>query len=82
MISIAVIHHMSTRERRIQAIRVRCSYFPLLHAYKAQELFRLLRHGGTMLITVWAFEQVRYKNEFNVIMKNITRKTRHIPSRM
>jgi len=42
VISIAVIHHLSTEERRLKAI---------------QELFRILRIGGRLLVTVWALEQ-------------------------
>ncbi|KAK2847126.1 hypothetical protein Q5P01_010125 [Channa striata] len=41
-ISIAVIHHFSTQERRLAALR---------------ELVRLLKPGGRALIYVWAFEQ-------------------------
>ncbi|XP_054456783.1 alkylated DNA repair protein alkB homolog 8 [Anoplopoma fimbria] len=41
-ISIAVIHHFSTQERRLAAVR---------------ELVRLLKPGGRALIYVWAFEQ-------------------------
>uniref|UniRef100_A0AAY4CR19 Methyltransferase type 11 domain-containing protein n=1 Tax=Denticeps clupeoides TaxID=299321 RepID=A0AAY4CR19_9TELE len=41
-ISIAVIHHFSTQERRVAAIR---------------ELVRLLKPGGRALIYVWALEQ-------------------------
>ncbi|KAJ0063435.1 hypothetical protein NL108_002718, partial [Boleophthalmus pectinirostris] len=41
-ISIAVIHHFSTQERRLEAIK---------------ELVRLLKPGGQALIYVWAFEQ-------------------------
>ncbi|XP_037632381.1 alkylated DNA repair protein alkB homolog 8 [Sebastes umbrosus] len=41
-ISIAVIHHLSTQERRLAAVR---------------ELVRLLKPGGRALIYVWAFEQ-------------------------
>lgn len=41
-ISIAVIHHFSTEERRLAAVR---------------ELVRLLKPGGRALIYVWAFEQ-------------------------
>ncbi|GLD57223.1 alkylated DNA repair protein alkB homolog 8, partial [Lates japonicus] len=41
-ISIAVIHHFSTPERRLAAVR---------------ELVRLLKPGGRALIYVWAFEQ-------------------------
>lgn len=42
VISIAVIHHMSTEERRRRAI---------------QEIVRVLRPGGTALVTVWAMDQ-------------------------
>uniref|UniRef100_A0A672G0C1 Fe2OG dioxygenase domain-containing protein n=1 Tax=Salarias fasciatus TaxID=181472 RepID=A0A672G0C1_SALFA len=41
-ISIAVIHHFSTEERRLEAVK---------------ELVRLLKPGGRALIYVWAFEQ-------------------------
>jgi len=41
-ISIAVIHHLSTAERRKQAIK---------------ELIRVVRPGGRILIYVWAYEQ-------------------------
>lgn len=41
-ISIAVIHHFSTQERRLAAVK---------------ELVRLLKPGGRGLIYVWAFEQ-------------------------
>jgi SAM-dependent methyltransferase len=44
--SLAVIHHFATTERRVGAIR---------------ELARILRIGGRVIITVWAFEQ---KNRF------------------
>lgn len=47
-ISIAVIHHLSTTERRLQAI---------------QEINRILKIGGEALIYVWAFEQPRFENE-------------------
>ncbi|KAI3662442.1 hypothetical protein MP638_003582 [Amoeboaphelidium occidentale] len=42
VISIAVIHHFSTHERRVDAVL---------------ELLRVLKKGGRMLIFVWAFEQ-------------------------
>ena len=45
-ICIAVIHHLSTHERRSQAL---------------QELMRVLRPGGCMLVYVWAMEQTRKK---------------------
>lgn len=41
-ISIAVIHHLCTEERRIRAL---------------QELCRITRPGGSILVYVWAFEQ-------------------------
>ncbi|XP_074280363.1 tRNA (carboxymethyluridine(34)-5-O)-methyltransferase [Silene latifolia] len=41
-ISIAVLHHLSTPSRRIKAI---------------EELVRVVRKGGLVLITVWAVEQ-------------------------
>ena len=41
-ISIAVIHHLRTREERLQAIR---------------ELVRVTKPGGSVLIYVWAAEQ-------------------------
>uniref|UniRef100_A0A0N5AW43 tRNA (carboxymethyluridine(34)-5-O)-methyltransferase n=1 Tax=Syphacia muris TaxID=451379 RepID=A0A0N5AW43_9BILA len=46
VLSIAVIHHMTTTRRRIAAI---------------QELLRCLRKGGRICITVWSFEQRRGK---------------------
>ena len=42
MISIAVIHHFSTPERRKEAIA---------------ELLRIVKPGGKVLIFVWAMEQ-------------------------
>ncbi|XP_042136353.1 tRNA (carboxymethyluridine(34)-5-O)-methyltransferase ALKBH8 isoform X3 [Peromyscus maniculatus bairdii] len=52
-ISIAVIHHFSTAERRVAAL---------------QELARLLRPGGQALIYVWAMEQ-EYKNQKSKYLK-------------
>ncbi|NXX77652.1 ALKB8 protein, partial [Urocolius indicus] len=52
-VSVAVIHHFSTAERRLAAIR---------------ELVRLLRPGGTALIYVWAMEQ-EYKNQKSKYLK-------------
>lgn len=42
VLSIAVIHHFATTERRVQALK---------------ELARILRIGGRLMITVWALEQ-------------------------
>ena len=43
VISIAVIHHLSTEQRRKKAI---------------QEMFRVLKPGGRMLIEVWSIKQL------------------------
>ncbi|XP_031429126.1 probable tRNA methyltransferase 9B [Clupea harengus] len=48
ILSIAVIHHFSTKERRIRAIK---------------EMARTLRMGGRMMIYVWAMEQKTRKFE-------------------
>ncbi|XP_038674708.1 probable tRNA methyltransferase 9B isoform X1 [Scyliorhinus canicula] len=48
ILSIAVIHHFSTKERRIQAIK---------------EMARILRVRGKIMIYVWAMEQNRRKFE-------------------
>ena len=45
---IAVIHHLSTIERRVKSIN---------------ELCRILKRGGYGLIYVWAYEQKRFENE-------------------
>lgn len=44
VICIAVIHHLSTEERRVKALK---------------ELVRVLSVGGKLLVYVWAFEQKR-----------------------
>ncbi len=44
IICIAVIHHLSTEERRLAALR---------------EMLRVLRSGGHVLAYVWAMEQDR-----------------------
>lgn len=50
VISIAVIHHLSTYERRLQCIK---------------ELVRILKSGGKLLIQVWAYEQsAKSRNKF------------------
>ena len=46
--SIAVIHHLSNAERRLEAIK---------------EMSRILKKDGKGLIYVWAFEQTRFENE-------------------
>ncbi|XP_065221780.1 mucin-4 isoform X2 [Planococcus citri] len=48
VLSIAVIHHFATKERRVGALR---------------ELARVLRIGGRLMITVWAMEQKDRKFE-------------------
>nr|XP_033806162.1 probable tRNA methyltransferase 9B isoform X2 [Geotrypetes seraphini] len=48
VLSIAVIHHLSTKERRIRAIK---------------EMARVVRVGGQIMIYVWAMEQKRRKFE-------------------
>ncbi|KAM4701104.1 putative tRNA methyltransferase 9B [Discoglossus pictus] len=48
VLSIAVIHHFSTKDRRIRAI---------------QEMTRILKVGGRIMIYVWAMEQKRRKFE-------------------
>ena len=45
-ICIAVVHHLSTEERRIAALR---------------ELVRIVHSGGKILVYVWAMEQERKK---------------------
>lgn len=50
VLSIAVIHHLSTYERRLQCLK---------------ELVRILKPNGKLLIQVWAFEQsVKSKIQF------------------
>ncbi|XP_048837513.1 LOW QUALITY PROTEIN: alkylated DNA repair protein alkB homolog 8 [Brienomyrus brachyistius] len=53
-ISIAVIHHFSTQERRLSAIK---------------ELIRLLKPGGRALISVWALEQEYNKQRSKYLKK-------------
>lgn len=45
-ICIAVVHHLSTEERRLAALK---------------ELARIVRNGGRILVYVWAMEQERKK---------------------
>ncbi|KAK2496757.1 hypothetical protein MC885_005709 [Smutsia gigantea] len=54
-ISIAVIHHFATAERRVAAL---------------QELVRLLRPGGKALIYVWAMEQEYNKEKSKYLREN------------
>ena len=42
VLSVAVIHHVATAERRVRALR---------------ELARVIRVGGRVMISVWAMEQ-------------------------
>lgn len=46
VICIAVIHHLSTEDRRLEAVR---------------EMVRVLRAGGQLLLYVWAMEQTTKK---------------------
>lgn len=63
-ISIAVIHHMSTEERRRRAI---------------EEIVRVLRPGGTALVTVWAMDQaVDGESEYMKMRANKENGTPHI----
>jgi tRNA (uracil-5-)-methyltransferase TRM9 len=48
-ISIAVVHHLSSEERRVEAVR---------------EILRILRPGGRMLMYNWAFEQTGRRKGF------------------
>jgi len=48
IISIAVIHHLSTYDRRLKAI---------------EEIYRLLKNNGTALVYVWSYEQPKFINE-------------------
>lgn len=48
VLSLAVVHHFATTERRVGAIK---------------ELARILRIGGRVIITVWALEQKQRRFE-------------------
>ena len=50
VLSVAVIHHIATVERRVRALR---------------ELARVLRVGGRVMISVWAMEQRHRKVRIN-----------------
>ncbi|XP_039081190.1 alkylated DNA repair protein alkB homolog 8-like, partial [Hyaena hyaena] len=54
-ISVAVIHHFATAERRVAAL---------------QELVRLLRPGGRALVYVWAMEQEYKKKKSKYLREN------------
>ena len=55
VLSIAVVHHFATTERRVHALK---------------ELARVLRIGGRLVISVWAMEQKHRKvNEMHVKKK-------------
>ncbi|KAI7863935.1 S-adenosyl-L-methionine-dependent methyltransferase [Spinellus fusiger] len=57
VISIAVIHHFSTPERRLLAI---------------EELLRILRPGGRLLVFVWALEQTKFsKRKFEADKQDV-----------
>tara|TARA_E500000178_G_scaffold335607_1_gene372677 strand:+ start:4114 stop:4743 length:630 start_codon:yes stop_codon:yes gene_type:complete len=67
VISIAVIHHFSTKERRIKAL---------------SEVFRILKKDGYILIYVWAYEQDKFKNyEKNAMIKWNNQKNNQILER-
>ena len=53
VISIAVLHHFSTEQNRIGALR---------------ELQRIVRVGGSVVMTVWAFEQEKKKYDTQDVM--------------
>lgn len=55
VISIAVIHHFSTREHRLQALNGKKLHCFLL--LTDLELVRILKPGGKLLVYVWAMEQ-------------------------
>lgn len=61
ILSIAVIHHLSSEQRRLNAIK---------------ELVRVLKPGGKLLIQVWAFEQPeKSRNKFIVQDNYVTYKS-------
>ncbi|XP_069828191.1 probable tRNA methyltransferase 9B [Dendropsophus ebraccatus] len=69
VLSIAVIHHFSTKERRILAIK---------------EMTRILKVGGQMMIYVWAMEQKRrkFKNQDLLIPWNMEPDTQNLSDKL
>lgn len=66
-ISIAVIHHFSTRQRRVKALK---------------ELERVIRKGGRACVTVWALEQKRTCGEAEKVVEEsvyLQSRTRNAP---
>ena len=75
--SIAVIHHFATTARRVAAIREAGKIFQLFGIFEFAfidffiiNLFvclfheaRIVRSGGRLLFTAWAWEQEKFKNE-------------------
>ncbi|KAI8990026.1 S-adenosyl-L-methionine-dependent methyltransferase [Pilobolus umbonatus] len=56
-ISIAVIHHFASPERRLQAI---------------EDLFKIVRPGGKVLVFVWALEQTKFsKRNFQADQQDV-----------
>lgn len=65
-ISIAVIHHLSSVERRLKAIR---------------EQIRVLRRGGRALIYVWALEQKRNSQKSSYLKCSNSSENQDVPIR-
>jgi ubiquinone/menaquinone biosynthesis C-methylase UbiE len=57
VLSVAVIHHVATAERRVRALR---------------ELARVVRVGGRVMISVWAMEQRHRKVRHHLQLRDIT----------
>lgn len=53
VLSIAVVHHFATTERRVHALK---------------ELARILRIGGRLVISVWAMEQKHRKVRIHLLL--------------
>lgn len=58
VISVGVIHHFASLERRVKAL---------------SELSRILCPGGRLMVYVWAFEQIHRKVSYRVKLANIHR---------